>query len=254
MSEARKGSKTVHERPLLEVVSATPIASVDLTPFGFTPTESAAYQALLLNGPSSGYGLARVLGIARANSYQSLRGLVAKGAASVDGQEPQIYRAIRPDMLLALIAKDETAKLDRLERQMASQDRGGKDATVPFKGERELYAIALRTVTREPGPVACLAPANILSMLVPIWRKRSADGAETLLWTLGEGSESLAVPVTGQVSVERAVRHFGSLVVILSAGVATGIGRIVEDQLSGLWSSDPTIVGAAKAALHTLSA
>ncbi|MDH3455438.1 MAG: helix-turn-helix domain-containing protein [Gemmatimonadota bacterium] len=231
----------------------TPKQDVDLTPFGFTPTESAAYEGLLENGPSSGYGLAGVLGIARANSYQALRGLVAKGAASVEGEDPQVYRAIRPDTLLAKIAKAEEGKLDVLEQQMASRGRGGKEATITFSGERELYAIALRTTTREPGRVACLAPATVLSALVPIWRKRAADGAETQIWMLGDATQSFPIPVAGEIPVERAVRHFGSPVAILTTGSAAGIGRIVEDRLMGLWSSDPTIVGAAQATIHAIS-
>lgn len=231
----------------------THVIGVDLTPFGYTPTESAAYEALLENGPSSGYGLALVLGIARANSYQALRGLVAKGAASVEGEDPAIYRAIRPDTLLAQIAQAEEAKLELLERQMASRGRGGKEATLRFSGERELYAIALRTASREPGPVACLAPATVLSALVPIWRKRAADGAETSIWILGNATESFPIPVARQIPVEHAVRHFGSPVVILTSGPAAGIGRIVDARLTGLWSSDQTIVGAAKATLQAIS-
>lgn len=238
----------------LEVVMTTSNSSVDLTPFGFTGTESAAYGALLEVGPSSGYRLARALGIARANTYQALRGLVRKGAASAEGQDPEIYRAIRPDALLAQIAKAEQTKLDVLERQMASQDQRGAEATAAFSGERELYAIALRTVTREPGPVACLAPVSVLAALVPIWRKRAADEAETSLWILGETSESLPIPVVAPIPTERAVRHFGSPVAILTTGPAVGLGRLPEGQLTGLWSSDPSIVGAVRAALEALTA
>jgi hypothetical protein len=235
------------------VALTTPSLSVDLTPFGFTPTESAAYEGLLENGPSSGYGLARVLGVARTNAYQALRGLVVKGAASVEGEDPQIYRAIRPDTLLALVVGAEEAKLELLEQQLASRRRGGKEATVPFDSEREFSAIALRTATREPGPVACLAPLSVLSALVPIWRKRAADGAETNIWVLGDTTDPFPIPVAGQIPQERAVGHFGSPVVILTTGASVGIGRIVEDRVSGLWSSDPIIVGAVKAALQVIS-
>ena len=55
--------------------------SVDLTPFGFTPTESAVYAVLLTQGPGTGYAIARSAGLARANAYAALEGLVAKGAA-----------------------------------------------------------------------------------------------------------------------------------------------------------------------------
>ncbi|MGH9818242.1 MAG: helix-turn-helix domain-containing protein, partial [Candidatus Acidiferrales bacterium] len=41
----------------------------DLTPFGFTPTESLMYATLLRLGPSTGYAVARRARIARANAY-----------------------------------------------------------------------------------------------------------------------------------------------------------------------------------------
>src|SRR5207247_107586 len=42
--------------------------NVDLTPFGFTPTESVVYAALLQLGPSTGYGVSRATRLARANA------------------------------------------------------------------------------------------------------------------------------------------------------------------------------------------
>src|SRR2546421_246980 len=49
--------------------------SVDLTPFGFTPTESQVYGALLRLGPSTGYAVAHATRVARANTYGALEGL-----------------------------------------------------------------------------------------------------------------------------------------------------------------------------------
>lgn len=52
---------------------------IDLTPFGFTPTESLVYEVLLTGGPGTGYGIARSAGLARANAYSALEGLVSRG-------------------------------------------------------------------------------------------------------------------------------------------------------------------------------
>ena len=79
------------------------MATVDLTHFGFTPTESLVYQALLTNGPGTGYALARAAGLARANAYSALEGLVTKGAARVDGGRPKQYRPEPPASLMARI-------------------------------------------------------------------------------------------------------------------------------------------------------
>ena len=47
------------------------MAKLDLTPFGFTPTESAVYEVLLSAGPGTGYAIARSAGLARANAYMT---------------------------------------------------------------------------------------------------------------------------------------------------------------------------------------
>src|SRR5438034_846225 len=56
-------------------------SELDLTPFGFTATESLAYAALLRLGPSTGYAVAHATRVARANTYGALEGLVTRTAA-----------------------------------------------------------------------------------------------------------------------------------------------------------------------------
>src|SRR5207237_10905226 len=100
---------------IIVVVTTTPI---DLTPFGFTPTESLVYGRLLTGGPASGYAVSRDLLVARANVYQALRALVAKGAAVSTGEKPQRFRAVKPRDLYAGIVERENGKLDSLEAQI----------------------------------------------------------------------------------------------------------------------------------------
>ncbi len=69
---------------------------LDLTPFGFTPTESLVYEVLLTGGPGTGYAIARTAGLARANAYAALEGLVGKGAARAEEGRPKRYRPEPP--------------------------------------------------------------------------------------------------------------------------------------------------------------
>ncbi|MGD8726821.1 MAG: helix-turn-helix domain-containing protein [Gemmatimonadales bacterium] len=226
---------------------------IDLTPFGFTPTESAAYSGLLAAGPSSGYGLARRLGIARANAYQALRGLVDKGAAVLAGREPQVYRAVQPKGLLAQIARDQESKLETLEQQLSTTDVTGAPSTTAFSGTRALYALALRSITRATGPVTCLGPPPVLVALLPIWRKRLADGAPTNLWSLGGDGRGLPLAVSGEISEARVMRHFGAPAAILVAEHCAAVSITQGDALEGLWSSDPVLMGLARAAVADLT-
>src|ERR671935_2304677 len=97
---------------------------IDLTPFGFTPTESLVYEVLLTGGPGTGYAIARSAGLARANAYSALEGLVTKGAARVDGGRPRRYRPESPAALIARISTDHGMALERLSSEL-------QDITVP---------------------------------------------------------------------------------------------------------------------------
>src|SRR5678815_5993959 len=88
------------------------MSRLDLTPFGFTPTESLIYEVMLTEGPGTGYGIARSAGLARANAYSALEGLVTKGAARVEGGRPKRYRPEPPSaLLLSLIHISEPTRL-----------------------------------------------------------------------------------------------------------------------------------------------
>jgi sugar-specific transcriptional regulator TrmB len=80
------------------------MSRLDLTPFGFTPTESLVYEVLLTGGPGTGYSIARSAGLARANAYSALEGLVSKGAARADAGRPRRGRPGAPKGRNARIA------------------------------------------------------------------------------------------------------------------------------------------------------
>ncbi len=93
--------------------------AIDLTPFGFTPTESLIYEVLLTGGPGTGYTIARGAGLARANVYAALEGLVTKGAARVEDGRPRRFRPEPPTTLLARLTDRQGEAIDRLSRRAA---------------------------------------------------------------------------------------------------------------------------------------
>src|SRR3989449_11649250 len=90
----------------------------NLTPFGFTATESLAYAALLRLGPSTGYAVAHATRVARANTYGALEGLVSRTAALRLPGRPARYRATDPAALIAQLAAEQGEALDRLSRSL----------------------------------------------------------------------------------------------------------------------------------------
>lgn len=89
-----------------------------LEPFGFTPTETKVYVALLTAGPATGYGVARAAGLARANTYQALDGLVRRGAARRTATKPARFIAVPATTLIVELERASRRSLMELEAQL----------------------------------------------------------------------------------------------------------------------------------------
>src|SRR6266571_4381312 len=126
-------------------------ASLDLAPFGFTATESQAYATLLRLGPSTGYAVAHAARLARANTYGALEGLVARGAAARLPGRPARYRAADPPALLAQLAAQQGAALERLGRALKDVSRPAEPDTRSIEGTRAVANLILQLVVRVAG-------------------------------------------------------------------------------------------------------
>ncbi|MBI4502492.1 MAG: hypothetical protein HY700_15190 [Gemmatimonadetes bacterium] len=226
--------------------------SLDLTPFGFTATENLVYTRLLHGGPASGYAVSRDLLVARANVYQALRGLVAKGAAVAVGRQPQRFRAVKPLDLYAGIVQRETRRLDELEEQLRAVPDEGTESFVPIAGERGFLDVAARAAARERGPVLLIGPHRVVSALLPVLRKRLADGLATDVWLVGESAE-LPIRLQGTVSLPHVQSLFGAPVTMVIAGEAALVARLETHGLEGYWTTDRTVMGATRAAVLALT-
>jgi sugar-specific transcriptional regulator TrmB len=214
--------------------------TIDLTPFGFTPTENLAYGALLEYGPSGGYALAKKLNIARANAYQALNGLVKKSAAVATEDKPQKYRPVRPEALLAHLSNTQAERLDLLEKQIKAVPSAGGESLVPIDNRRALVTVAIQTAARETGAIVCIGPADVLQAIAPAWRRREADGHQTDLWVVGEAAD-LPIESSGTITEERLAGLFPGQPFILAGSQAFVVAQINGDQASGYWVTDPII-------------
>ena len=227
---------------------------MDLVPFGFTPTESLMYHQLVTRGATSAYALSKAVGVARANTYQALNGLVAKRAAILVTTEPQVFKPVAPEALFALIASRQAKSLDMLEEQVHSIGRVGEPATIEFSGSRSFGDLALRTAVRAES-VTCLAPADTLATLAPIWRKRVADKTSTALWTIGTAPQDSRLELAGAVDPGAVTSLFKTDgIVCLDTGTSAILGTWEKtEQLRGFWSADPLWVAAIRGAILALT-
>lgn len=221
--------------------------AIDLTPFGFTPTESLVYHVLLTEGPGTGYAIARTAGLARANAYSALEGLVTKGAARVDGGRPKRYRPESPAALVARISNDHGQALERLSRELETASVPETETLVELVSSRALLQLITHDVARASRSVGLLAPPDAYPLLAPALRRPFAAGVPLQLAATGPVDLGFA-PVE---DLGPAAHAWPGMPVILvvddrSAILAARNGSDVR----GHWSTAPAFVAGARMALE----
>jgi HTH-type transcriptional regulator, sugar sensing transcriptional regulator len=226
------------------------MARIDLTPFGFTPTESLVYQVLLTGGPGTGYAIARSAGLARANAYSALEGLVSKGAARLDAGRPRRYRPEPPAALLARISNNHGEAVERLTRELENISVPGTPTLVEIDSGRSILQLLSRDVARASASVCLLAPPDAYPLLAPALRRPLAAGAQLTLFATG--------PVDlGFVPVESAavdgVAWPGTPVLMIVDDRAALVAARDGADARGHWSTAPAFVAAARLAFERLT-
>jgi sugar-specific transcriptional regulator TrmB len=154
---------------------------IDLTPFGFTPTESLVYEVLLTSGPGTGYAIARSAGLARANAYSALEGLVSKGAARVDPGRPKRYRPEAPAALIARISTSHGLALERLSGVLDAVAVPATPTLVEIESGRAVLQLITHEVARATVSVLLLAPGDAYPLLAPALRRPFSAGVPLTL-------------------------------------------------------------------------
>ncbi len=222
------------------------MASLNLTPFGFTPTESLVYEVLLTGGPGTGYGIARTAGLARANAYSALEGLVTKGAARADEGRPRRYRPEAPTALLARITNDHGLALERLGTDLLAIAVPSSPTLVEIDSPRAALQILGHELARAERSVAMLAPAEAYPVLAPSLRRPVAAGAAVSLLSLTAVDLAFA-PVT--IVAEHDLGWPGSPLIAVVDDRSALIAARNGTDISGHWSTSPVFVASARVLL-----
>ena len=218
------------------------MSEADLTPFGFTNTESRIYGILLRLGPTTGYAIARAAHLARANAYSALDGLVTRGAATKAPGRPARYRPSDPQALVARLATLQGEALERLSRSLEDAARPGEPETRPVEGSRALANVILQAVARAERRVHGIVSPDLLRATLPAWR-RAVERATLDVAVSGE----LPPEAAGFVSKTTAA-SLPTLLVIDERQVVAA--TTVTSALTGVWSSHPALLAVARLALQ----
>jgi len=218
------------------------MADVDLTPFGFTPTESRVYEVLLSGGPGTGYAIARSAGLARANTYSALEGLVTKGAARAEPGEPKRFRAEPPGGVLARVANAQGEALERLSRSLDGFGAADSPSILELATPRGALQLLTQEIGRAQRSVALVAPAEAYPLLGPALRRAVSAGLETALFA----ETVVDLPFVRVEALAEGVPWPGlPLIAVIDDRSAVLAARDGTD-LHGHWSSAPAFVAAAR--------
>ena len=226
------------------------MARIDLTPFGFTPTESLVYQVLLTGGPGTGYAIARSAGLARANAYSALEGLVSKGAARLDAGRPRRYRPEPPAALLARISNSHGEAVERLTRELESISVPGTPTLVEIDSGRSILQLLSRDVARATVSLSLLAPPDAYPLIAPALRRPLASGVRMALFATGPVDLGF-VPV--QVATADGGGWPGMPVLLIVDERAALVAARDGGDARGHWSTAPAFVAAARLAFERLT-
>lgn len=226
------------------------MSRIDLTHFGFTPTESLVYEVLLTSGPGTGYAIARSAGLARANAYSALEGLVAKGAARVEGGRPRQYRPEAPAGLIARIAHNHGVALERLSTDLETIAVPSTPTVVEIESGRAVLQLITHDVARASRSVGLLAPPDAFPLIAPALRRPVSAGLPVSLW-------STAPVDLGFASVELVSGDHGwpgmPIIAVVDDRSAV-VGSRQGNEVRGHWSTAPAFVAAARLALERFGA
>lgn len=214
---------------------------LDLVPFGFTPTESLIYEVMLTEGPGTGYTIARAAGLARANVYAALEGLVSKGAARMEDGRPRRFRPEPPATLLGRLADRQGEALDRLGIALQSLSAPETPTLVELASARGAVQLMGHEIARAEQSVRLLAPADGCLALAPHLRR--SHGAGVTLDIVSIGSAPLGgIPVNLIAPPEWP----GEPVLMVVDDRSAVIGARTGDKFSGHFGSGSAFVAAAR--------
>ncbi|HXI21608.1 MAG TPA: helix-turn-helix domain-containing protein [Gemmatimonadales bacterium] len=215
---------------------------LDLTPFGFTPTESRVYEVLLAGGPGTGYAVARSAGLARANAYSALEGLVTKGAARTENGQPRRFRAESPGSVLARIANAQGEAFERLSRALDGLGSPQSPSVVELTSSRGALQLLVGEIGRAAVSVHLIAPAEGYPLMAVALRRAVSAGLEVQLFAQAQVQLAFA-------RVEAIPGGFDwpglPLVAVVDGRSAVVAARQGAD-VRGHWSSDQAFVRAAQ--------
>jgi predicted transcriptional regulator len=154
-----------------------------LTGLGFTAMEARVYCALVAEGDSTGYQIARSLNAARSSVYPALDSLSAKGLARLIPGEPNAYAAVDPDEAIGRMRDTYAKNADSAREGLSAlAKKGSVERFVNIAGKENLLAHARSLIDGAAREVVlnCTMP---LEPLAESFRRAAERGVRVIMFS-----------------------------------------------------------------------
>jgi len=153
-----------------------------MTQLNLTRQEATIYVALLTEGELNGYEAAKVTGISRSNTYNSLSALVEKGGAFVMEGQPVKYSPVS----LEEFCDNQIRRLVQTKTQLmklAPEKRREAEGYITIKGETHILNKARHMISEAKERVYLSVSDQILETIIPDIGEAIARGIKMVLIT-----------------------------------------------------------------------
>ena len=223
-------------------------SGLDLTGFGFTPTESHVYEVLIKSGPGTGYAIARSAGLARANAYSALEGLVQKGAARVEEGRPKRYRPEPPSTLIARIVDRQGQALETLSIVLAEISVPASPTLVELSSARGVLQLLAHEIARAQTRVGLVVPFDAYPNLTPALRKAAASGVVLDL----ASTDSVELPFSPVSVAPPSTEWPGEPILFVVDDRGAMLGFRQGDKVSAHWGTGVVLIAATSVLIRRL--
>jgi sugar-specific transcriptional regulator TrmB len=218
-----------------------------LEQFGFTRTQGTVYKALLRLGAATGYAVARETGLARANVYQALDALVARGLARSSGGRPTTYRAIEAAAAVAVLAQRSEQELKALAGELGvphrtrARVRGAEAPEVEaIEGQVALFAAAVECADAATHEVLAVVGPWAPAVVEALARARGRGVAWKVVSLGAPAPEGAALRMVAPAEL---TAYWGGMPVALVADRAQVVCGIISDERTeGMRTTSPGVV------------
>lgn len=214
-----------------------------LVEVGFSSQEARVYVAALQRPSATGYELAKLAGLQRANVYQVLATLVDRGAVEQVTDSPARFVAQPPAAVLGRIKRETAARCDTLIADLAAvAARPEQAAFWTLRGREAVVERAATLVADATDRVAVCLWADDLTWLGDALRAASQSGCHVVVNVFGDAPPALGLSGGEVYQHEHPAKTVGGHLLTLSVDSATALIASLDEPAGAVYTEHPALL------------